>query len=159
MAKCISTDSLQIKGRYYLTARDKRTGLIVARVESGNLVTTVGKNHLCNFLLGISGWNVGEQYQAIGTGTTAPAIGDVKLVTEFARIAITSMPSTGTNQATFSTFFTAAQSTVFIKEVGLFGKSATGAADSGIILSRALLSYDNSAGLNDLTLSYVLTFT
>jgi len=83
---------------------------------------------------------------------TAPALGDTQLTTETARKAITSRTRSG-NVVTFSTFFTAAESTYNIKEAGVFGHStASAAANSGVLASHWLVSFDNSGGLYDITL-------
>lgn len=155
-----TTDGLRLRGRYVLEARDKKTGLLVARRSAPNLVVTLGKQLTARLLLqgvGVVSGHVGPTYQAIGTGTTAPNVGDTQLQTETARNPITSAPDTGSNLATWATYFTAAQSTTHIKEVGVFGDGASGTVNSGVLFSRALLDYDNSAGLNNITLAYVLT--
>lgn len=154
----LTRETFKLSGHYVLEARDCKTGRLVARRKSKNLIVTVGKNQICQLLLAIgSPWTNGLTYQAIGTGTTTPTVADTQLATETARNVVTSRPSSASNQATFSTFFTAAQSTYFIKEVGIFGKDASGSANSGALFSRTLLSYDNSGGTTDITITYVLT--
>lgn len=116
-----------------------------------NLVTTAGKVLVADFLMGET--RTGINYHAIGTSPTAPAIGDVKLGVEAARKAVTSIARSSVS-VLVSTFYTAAQCTFNIKEVGLFGNGATAVADSGTLFNHAAQDEDNSAGLNDLTFEY-----
>lgn len=157
--RAVFYEGIALKGHIRLTARD-RAGRIVAIIESDNLIVTVGKELLAHMLIDDAGYDTGITYCAIGTGTTAPALPDTTLVTETNRLSIAAngSKSRAVNVITFSTFFLAAQCTYFIREIGLFGHStATGAADSGVLLARGLLSYDNSAGVYDLTIDYVIT--
>jgi hypothetical protein len=143
-------------GRWRLKARHRITGEEKV-IEGNNLRVTVGKQLLGDMLIDVSGYDTGLTYQAIGTGTTAVAITDTQLTTESARKIITSRTRSGL-VLTFSTFFTAAQATYNIKEAGIFGHStASGTANSGILFSHWLVTFDNSGGLYDLTFDYVLT--
>ena len=151
------SDALKLSGKLRLTVTDPKTGKIVAVVETENLVVTVGKGLVCDLLIDASGYDTGITYCALGTGTNAPALGNTTLQTEAARKIMTSRTRAG-SVMTFSTFFTAAQSTVNVKEVGLFGHSTAGAgANTGILFCRALMSYDNSGGNYDLTFSWECT--
>lgn len=118
-----------------------------------NLVTTAGKVLVADFLVGET--RTGLEYHAIGTSPTAPAIGDTQLGAEAARKVFTSIARSSVS-VLVSTYYTAAQCTFNIKEVGLFGNGATAAADSGTLFSHAAQSEDNSDGENDLTFEYEL---
>lgn len=128
-------------------------------LEGENLIVTIGKNLIGWMLIDASGYDTGLTYCAIGTGTTAPAAGDTTLTTESARKAITSKTiNTTTHEITLSTFFTKAESTYFIKEAGIFGHSTAGAgANTGVLASHFLVSFDNSGGLYDVTLDLIWT--
>lgn len=146
-------DSFKLTGRVKLTARHKVTGKIITK-ENHNVVCTVGKYQVLDMLIDVSGYDTGITYQAIGTDNTTPAAGDTTLGTEAARKVFTSKSRSGLT-ITFSTFFTAAESTYDIQEVGLFGHStATGSADSGILFAHALLDFDNSGGNYDVTIDW-----
>ena len=170
----LDMDNLKLKGRS--TVRAFRAGVIPYLMDSGmtlqeavqfakhagfcvhenivdNLVVTAGKVLVADFLVGES--RTGLNYHAIGTSTTAPAASDTQLGTETARKAFTSIARSSTS-VVVSVFYTAAQSTFNIKEGGIFGNGATGAADSGTLFSHFSQSEDNSAGLNDLTFDYEL---
>ena len=145
-------DRLKITGWVKLLANGK----VVA--ESHNLITTVGKALVGDMLIDVSGYDTGLTYCAIGTGTTTPTVANTTLVTETARTTIT-YKERSSNTLFLQTLFLAANCNVFIKEVGLFGHStASGAANSGVLFARALLSYDNSGGSPvDLTLQWRIT--
>ncbi len=128
-------------------------------IEGANLIVSLGKYLVGQMLIDASGYDTGLTYCAIGTGVTAPAVGNTTLVTESARLAITSKTRV-TNVITLSTFFTAAQSTYAIEEAGIFGHSTAGAgANTGELFARWLVSFDNSGGLYDITIDYVLTIS
>jgi hypothetical protein len=149
-------EQLKLYGRWRLTARHRITGALTT-IEGKNLIVTAGKQLVADMLKDTSGYDTGLTYQAIGTDDTAPAITDTALGTESARKAITSKTRSG-NELTFSTFFTAAESTYTIASAGVFGHSTASATpDSGVLFSHWLVSFDNSGGLYDLTLDYILT--
>lgn len=150
-------ETAQFTAKWRLTARHTKTGEVIVK-EGTNRIVTLGLAFISNHLIDTSAvYDVGLTYCAIGTNNTAPTAGDAALGTEVSRKAITSRTILGV-ESTFSTFFTAAESTYNIKEGGLFGGSgASGTPDSGILFSHWLVAYDNSSGLFDLTFDYVLT--
>ena len=128
-------------------------GLMLHENVKDNLVVTAGKILVADFLIGET--RTGINYHAIGISTTAPAIGDTQLGTEAVRKAVTSIIRSSVS-VIVSAFYTAAQCTYNIKEVGLFGNGATATANSGTLFSHAAQNEDNSAGLNDLTMEWEL---
>jgi hypothetical protein len=120
--------------------------------QAHNLFVSTGKYLLLDFLIGES--RTGLTYHALGTYDTAPAPGDTALVMEASRNTISSKYRSGTNMV-LSTFFTAALSTFYIKECGVFGNGATSTPSSGTMFCRYLQDFDNRDGLNDLTFEYV----
>ncbi len=161
-----SNDGLRVAGRSRLcaypagTLRDyldnaKELPTPLYETRSPNLVVSTGKGLVGDLLLDVE--SVGLTYHAIGTGTTAPAAGDTALDTEAARKLWTSKTRTG-SVITYSVFYLASECAFDIKEVGVFGGStASGIAESGVLFARLLQSYDNSAGLVDLTFEYELS--
>ena len=147
---------LPLSGCWKLVAHNPKTGETITK-EGHNLIVTLGPTLIGDMLIDETGYDTGLTYCAIGTEATAPVIADTVLGTEAARKAITSKTRT-LNEITLATFFTAAQSTFNIKEAGIFGHStASAAADSGVLFSHWLVSYDNSGGLYDLTFTWILT--
>ena len=149
---------VKIIGKGILTATDPKTGKIVAVVESPNIICNEGLYLIAAFSRDESAdFDTGITYCEIGTGVTAPAAGDTTLTTYAARKAITS-DSRNNNEVTFSTFFTAAESTYNIKEAGMWGSGLAGAGQAtGFLFSHFLVSFDNSGGAYDITISYILT--
>jgi len=117
-----------------------------------NLFVSSGKYLVIDFLIGES--RTGLTYHALGTYDTAPAVGNTGLAMEASRNTITSATRSGSNMI-LSTYFTAALSTFYIKEVGVFGNGATATPSSGTLFCRYLQSFDNTGGLNDVTVEYV----
>jgi hypothetical protein len=137
------------------TARE--AGSLVDEQTVHNLVVTNGKNWLAMLLGNLAAGGI--TYQAFGTGTTAPAAGDVQLTAEVARMPIT-LASVTVNVLTLDAYYTAANCNYAIQEVGWFGGPASGAANSGELISHYLQPYNNSGGSpNDLTFEYIFTFS
>jgi hypothetical protein len=133
-------------------AKDK--GALVTKQEVDNLITSVGKQLLCNVIIDA---NTGLTYHAIGTDNTTPLAGDTTLTEEQSRVLFSSRSRAG-NVTSLSAFYTAAESTYAILECGIFGgATASGTPDSGKLFSHYLQSYDNSGGTVDLTFDYELT--
>ncbi len=121
-------------------------------IETPNLVTTAGKAFIARRITGEE--TIGLMYLAIGTGATEPALSDVKLQTETLRTLLTECAQ---GDAFFysSVFLLAADCSIHIKEGGLFGGvTATATKDSGSLLCRFALDYDNSVDQYDLTLQH-----
>jgi len=138
------------QAKYYAIA----DGCLVDMVKVRNLIVTLGKGLVGDLLIGVE--TVGLTYHAIGTGITAPNVADVLLTTEVARKAWSTRVRT-VSTLTLDAFYLASESTFFIKECGVFGgATASITPNSGTMLSHFLLSYDNSAGSNDLTLEWQL---
>lgn len=130
-------------------------GALIDENTVNNLVVSVGKTLVCDML--IDDEDTGLTYHAIGSDNTTPAVADTTLTAEEARKLWTSRSRAG-NQITLSVFYTAAECGYDIKEAGVFGSAtASGAADSGVMFSHYLQTYDNSGGEYDLTFDYVLT--
>jgi hypothetical protein len=127
-------------------------GLETQSFETPNLVTSIGKQFIARRITGEE--LTGLTYLAIGTGVTAPALSDIKLVTESIRKALTECEQ-GDAYFYSTVFLLAAECSIYIKEGGIFGgASATAAADSGYLLARFLLDFDNSSLQQDLTIQH-----
>jgi hypothetical protein len=135
----------------------RQCGGLVDEQSVHNLVVTNGKNWLALLLGNLA--TGGITYHAFGSGATAPAAGDVQLTTEVARMPIT-LATVAVNVLTIDAYYVAANCNYSIGEVGWFGgPAASGAANSGELISHYLQPYNNSGGSpNDLTFEYVLTF-
>jgi len=149
---------VKITGKGTLIATDPKTGRVVAVVESPNIICNEGLYLIAAFTRDEhANFDTGITYCEIGTGATAPAAGDETLTTYHARKAVTS-DSRNNYEVTFSTFFTAAEATAAIEEAGMWGSALAGAGEAtGFLFSHFLVSFNNGAGLYDITISYVLT--
>jgi hypothetical protein len=119
------------------TIRDAKTGRIKERFYGHNLVVATGLASIAARLSGVSS-PTGKgtvTYCGVGTGTTAPATGDTTLETEVFRKLI-SVRSNSANVARFRTFFNTSEANIAIKEIGLFGDSASATANSGTLFAR-----------------------
>ncbi len=123
-------------GNIVLTLTNVKTGKVEVDYYH-NLFTTAGKESLANSIRGNTSNNKGIiTYCALGTGDTAPALGDTTLEAEIERKLI-SVRSVSNNQALFEIFFTTAEANGNLKEAGLFGDDATGTKDTGTLFARA----------------------
>lgn len=144
-------------GYDYDEARRLASDWAVVGPRESNIIVTSGYTLMAHVLTGEE-----VTYCAIGTDSTAPAVGNTTLGTEVKRLQITSWtqnPSGGAPaQVRASTFFPAAQCTYDIEEEGLFGYDATSTTDSGTMLNHGSIAYDNSSGADDLTVEITLEF-
>jgi hypothetical protein len=133
-------------------------GEIMAVVKNHNIICNEGLQLIAAFAIDESAtYDAGITYCEIGTGNTAPAAANTTLTTYANRKAVTSK-SRSNYEVTISTFFTAAQATYAIEEAGMWsgGDAAAGPA-TGLLFSHFLTSFNNSGGLYDITINYILT--
>ena len=153
-------DIISFKGKVRLIATRPGTSEVVEIKEIDNLMPTVAAGLIGDILIAESGYEVGITYCALGSSTTTPALGDTTLTNEGGGVAmrktITNRTRAG-NVVTLSTYFTAAECTLNIKEIGHYGYPATAVVDTGTLFNHALISYDNSGGTVDLTFECEIT--
>ena len=89
---------------------------------------------------------------AIGTGTTAAAVGDTTLVTETGRVVFTSSAVT-TNDIAYVGDFPAGTGTGSITEAGILN-----AASAGTLLNRTTFSAVNKTASDALKITWTVTF-
>ena len=127
-------------------------GREIVSVETENLVTTVGKQFIARRITGEE--ITGLTYMAVGTGTATPAVTDVALDTETLRKLLTECEQGDANFYS-SVYLLASECSFYLKEGGLFGgAAASAAADSGSLLCRFLLDFDNTTLQQDLTIQH-----
>ena len=127
-----------------------------------NVVPIVGRQQIAKALTGqfsdIADMEV--NYTALGTGTGTAVEGDTVLDTEVFRKAPSSV-SYNANLAYFTAFYTAADCSGTYYEHGIF-INGTGAADSGVMLSRVLIDAPTGVtktALQSLTCEHIITFS
>lgn len=92
--------------------------------------------------------DISVKYVAVGTGSTAPAATDTQLQTEVFRKALTSSSNGAAAGEGIFTLYLSPQDVVgtAIAEVGWFaGSSASGTANSGVLIARGLYSHTKTA--------------
>lgn len=126
--------------------------------EVHNLVTTVGKNtFIRDFLRGTP--VTGLEYFAVGTGATAPALGDTALGTEVYRDIITGF-TTGTSLLQVDHYIGSAQANGHdLYEAGVFGNGAAGSSGSGTMFCRTVHTAKTKNSTKALTYAWEHTFT
>ena len=142
-------------GTYKFQIRDVN-GNVRDTFEVKNLVTTVGFAQLA--LLAGDASAVPFTYLAVGTSSTAPAVGNTTLVAEtttngLERVAgtVSRVTTTGTNDTYQVTTTWTATGSVIVEEVGVFN-----AGSGGTMLSRALTTTKEVSNGETLTGTYQL---
>jgi len=144
-------DNFPIKGDLHIVVKDSKTGEVkVDRLEK-NLVVTVGKNWIASRMQGTASNVMG--YMAVGTDSTAPAVGNTTLGAEVARVATTVSGGTAsTNTVTYVATFPAGTGTGALTEAGILNAST-----SGTMLSRTTYSVINKGSGDEMTVTWVVT--
>jgi hypothetical protein len=113
-------------------------------VSLTNLITDAGLNLMRDALAGLA-TDVEIKYVAVGTGSTAPAPSDTKLVNEVFRKPVTKQELVGTGQVQTTVYLAPYEANAAIAEIGWFaGPDAGPAKDSGILVARVLYSRTKS---------------
>lgn len=121
-----------------------------------NITTTVGRAVLAARLGGDTTYTGIVNYGAVGTGSTAPAIGNTTLATETYRKALSS--GTHVNNITYlENFYTAAEVSGTLEEFGFF-IDGTGTANSGQMFNRFTQSVAKSS-VESLNVQSVITLS
>lgn len=147
---------VKVKGEIVLEFCNVKTGK-VRRYVYRNMFVTYGKNAIAQRF---AGNDVGQiTHCALGTGTTAPALGDTALETEIARKEI-SVRSYLNNVFTGQTYFTTQEANGTLREAGLFGvgvgRVASLVSGSGQLFARAAMNRVKTSN-DTLTLSWTIT--
>jgi hypothetical protein len=120
-----------------------------------NLVVTAGHNHIAD-RLAASPSQATMQAMAIGTGTTAPAIGNTQLGNEIDRNAFTVGPTATNNSVAYRGFWDAGDATnTQISEAGIFNNTSSG----GTMLCRATFTAINKGTQDTLQIDWTITLT
>ncbi len=94
-------DDLKLKGRLDIVVTSE-DGVVKQKESVDNLVVTSGKNFVASRMAGTSSSVM--SHMAIGTGTTAAAVGNTTLGSESARVALTSTTVTDNDVVYVATF-------------------------------------------------------
>ena len=136
-------DGLSITGQLSIY----KNGELVRDIN--NLVVTAGKNWLADRMKQAS--SAVMSHMAVGTGTTAAAVGDTTLVTELDRNALSST-TVSTNTVQYSGTWAAGDGTGALTEAGIFNASS-----AGTMLARTVFSVVNKGASDQVTITWTIT--
>lgn len=141
-------DNIKVTGELRITVTNPE-GNIKQEVVIPNLVVTVGKNFIASRMKDATA--TAMTHMAIGSGTTAAAVGDTTLGTELGRVALTSTTVT-TNNVAYVATFPAGTGTGAVTEAGLFNASS-----AGTLLCRTVFSVINKGAADTLGITWTVT--
>lgn len=121
-------------------------------------LTDAGRNLLRDARRGLV-TDISVHYVAVGTSSTAPTTGDTQLGAEVFRKALTNSANGAGAGASVLTLYLSPQDVVgtAIAEVGWFaGSSASGTANSGVLIARGLYSHTKTAS-ESINIPFTLT--
>ena len=141
-------DTIKMTGDLKIVLTDEN-GQIKHEQEVKNLVVTVGKNFIASRMKDTT--DTAMTHMAIGSGSTAAAVGDTTLGTELGRVSLTSTTVT-TNNVAYVATFPAGTGTGAVTEAGLFNASS-----SGTLLCRTVFSVINKGAADTLGITWTVT--
>jgi hypothetical protein len=147
-------DPVVATGRVHLYLWDTKTGEVKADEWGENLVVTAGKNHIADQMSDQG--DAAMSHMAVGTGTTAAALGDTALETELDRNALTSTTQGAggdANKVTYVGDWPPGDGTGAITEAGIFNS-----ASSGTMLCRRVFAVKNKGATDSLTITWEISF-
>ena len=145
------TDSVKLTGKLKVVLRDD-AGSVLEEYEIPNVVTTVGKGYIASRMKE-TGRPDQMSHMAIGTGTTAAAVGNTALVTENARVSLSTAGGTvSANEVVYEATFGAGTGTGAITEAGIFND-----ASSGTLLCRTVFPVINKGANDTLGITWTVT--
>ena len=134
---------MEMKGRLTISLNDN----VVQEVD--NLVVTAGKGYVASRMKDATA--TAMSHMAIGTGTTAAAAAQTALVSESARVALTSTTVSGAD-VTYVASFPAGTGTAAITEAAILNASS-----GGTMLCRTVFAVVNKGSSDSMTITWVVT--
>lgn len=141
-------DTIKMTGDLKIVLTDEN-GQIKHEQEIKNLVVTTGKNFIASRMKDTT--DTAMSHMAIGSGTTAAAVGDTALGTQLGRVSLTSTTVT-TNNVAYVATFPAGTGTGAVTEAGLFNASS-----GGTMLCRTVFSVINKGAADTLGITWTVT--
>tara|TARA_B100001093_G_C26130246_1_gene718810 strand:- start:64 stop:507 length:444 start_codon:yes stop_codon:yes gene_type:complete len=146
----IKTNKLKATGSVNIVVRSE-DGKISQELTVPNLVVDTGLNYIASRMKDASA--TAMSHMAVGTGTTAAAAGNTALVTESARVALTSSTVTA-GSISYVASYAAGTGTGALTEAGIFNASS-----SGTLLCRTLFSVINKGSADTMTITWTITIS
>ena len=141
-------DEITVKGRLSIVLIDQ-LGLVKEEHNFDNLVVTTGKGYIASRMKDATA--TAMSHMAVGTGTTAAAVGQTALVTEANRQALTSTAVSG-GDVTYSATFGNGQGTGALTEAAILNASS-----GGTMLCRTVFSVINKGANDTLAITWTVT--
>lgn len=143
-------ETLKATGELLIEVRNEQ-GHLVEKRHVPNMVVTVGKNWIVDRML--SNGSAVMSHMAVGSGNTAPALGQTALTNQLARIPFNSINQVG-NTVTFVAVYNAGVGTGSLTEAGIFN-----AATNGTMLARTTFGTLTKASGDVVTVSWTITIS
>lgn len=141
-------DKHTLKGTVHIVLKDK-DGKVLDERTFPNLVVSSGLNWVASRMT--SGSDAVMSHMAVGSGSTAPALGDTTLQTEVSRIALASATSL-LAQVRYVATFGAGVGTGSLQEAGIFN-----AGSSGTMLCRTTFAVVNKGASDTLQITWTVS--
>lgn len=144
-------EEVKASGRVHIVVYDK-FGNVKEERDTSNLIVTAGKNHIAARQK-TAGIPAEMSHMAVGTGATAPAVGDTTLETELSRVALNTAGGTAVdNVVMYSATFDAGAATGALTEAGILNAGAAGA-----LLCRTTFAVVNKGAEDAMTIIWTVT--
>jgi len=140
-------DTFKVTGQVNVVITDK-DGNIKDQREIKNLVVTVGKEFIAGRMVGTP---TAMSHMAIGSGTTAAAVGNTALETELGRVALASAAASGA-VVTYTATFPPGTGTGAVTEAGILNASS-----AGTLLCRTVFAVVNKGADDAMAITWAVT--
>jgi hypothetical protein len=137
----------KLTGKVHVTVTNERGEVVEQR--AANLVVTTGKNFTASRMVGTAD-NV-MSHMALGSNSTAAAVGDTALGTELGRVALTAGTATN-NVVTYTATFGTGVATGGVQEAGIFNASS-----AGTMLCRVVFAIVNKGANDTIAITWTVT--
>jgi chloramphenicol 3-O-phosphotransferase len=141
-------DSIKMTGELRITVTNPE-GNVKQEVVVPNLVVTAGKGYIASRMKDTTA--TAMSHMAIGSGSTAAAVGDTTLGTSLGRVSLTSTTVTA-NAVAYVATFPAGTGTGAVTEAGIFNDGT-----AGTMLCRTVFSVINKGAADTLGITWTVT--
>lgn len=149
-----NSEKTKITGKENVLVTDK-DGKVKEDFTVPNLVVTAGLDYIASRIKEATA--TAMSHMAVGTDTTAAALGDTTLGTEVAGARVTldsTVVAADDNNVVYSATFPAGTGTAALTEAGIFNASS-----SGTMLCRTVFSVINKAAADTMTVTWTITIS
>lgn len=143
-------DGIKLVGEVVITLSGPN-GEIKEQQHINNLVVTAGLQHIADALSSSPG-QAAMSHMAVGTGATAPVVGNTALGTEIDRNALTSRTDSGAITTYVGDWAAGEATNGAITEAGIFN-----AASAGTMLARVTFTAVNKTAADTLNITWTVT--